>query len=714
MPEHPAAVDQGDAVAETQNDTAMNRRMTVGRKRLRRTIGQLGWARVVITGLVLVLALFMARYGGNLPIIIDFERALFDFRATVAAPHVSQDRRILMVTYTDEVLIERKVRSPLDRALLADALAALDAMGAKSIGIDILIDQATDDDDRLRAQLRSMRTPTFVASADPSSNPNNIQLLQSEFLTGFLDSVKTAKTLPASIRLSTDADGAYRRWPGRAPGSPELLTVAMAQQDGHDDSFSRYRGAVRWRLPALVSMEQGVDAQEVFENVPITSFTNPLMLTPENVGFLAEQVRGRHILIGGDIIDYDEFVTPLNRLPDPASGEATKIIGLEVHAHMLAQILDESPLVQMPVATLWLAALVAVLAGALTALFDFRPWASALLLFFQLGIIIAVPFLLHTNGVDTLPLPVVGASLGWLLAFIAIMGAVRAVGAEEKAFAASALGKYLPVDIAKEIMRDPERLALHGEKRPIYCLFSDLQGFTEMSHQLTPEKVAFVLNAYLDTLSDVVLRYGGTLDKFVGDAVVAFWGAPVARSDDGQRALAALKAMTTAGEEFGARMAAIDPDLPPIGRTRVGLHHGEAVVGNFGGEGRIQYTALGDSMNTAARLEAANKPMKTRSLASHEALVGLTPETMTAMGRICLRGRAKPVDVFEPRPDLDNAQRDLVARLVAVHADSKGPDYASALQAVRAMMPGLAHSESIAFLIERLEATSPGEAYALG
>ena len=703
-----------DNQTTSPRNAAMERAIGVGRKRVRRTIGQLGWARVVITGLVLFLALFMARYGGNLPIIIDFERALYDFRTTVAAPHVAQDRRILMVTYNDEVLIERKVRSPLDRALLADALAALDTMGAKSIGIDILIDQATDNDERLGNQLRAMQTPTFVASADPSSNPNNIQLLQSQFLSAFLDSVTTAKTRPASIRLSNDDDDTYRRWPGRAPGTPQLLTVAMAQQDGKDDSFSRYRGAVRWRLPALVSMEEGVDATEVFENVPITSFTNPLMLTPENIGFLAEQVRGRHILIGGDIIDYDEFVTPLNRLPDPATGEATKIIGLEVHAHMLAQILDDAPLTQMPVAGLWLAALVAVLAGALTALFDFKPWVSAMLLLGQLAIIAAVPFLLQTNNIDTLPLPVVGAALGWLLAFIAIMGAVRAVGAEEKAFAASALGKYLPVDIAKEIMRDPERLALHGEKRSIYCLFSDLEGFTEMSHQLTPEKVAFVLNAYLDTLSDVVLRHGGTLDKFVGDAVVAFWGAPVSRPDDGERALAALKAMTTAGEAFGARMAQIDPELPRIGRTRVGLHHGEAVVGNFGGEGRIQYTALGDSMNTAARLEAANKPMKTRSLASVEALAGLAPETMVAMGRIRLRGRAQPVDVFEPRPDLDDDQRASIAALVAAHGSGKGPDYAAALDRVRAMLSAIGTAGSIPLLIDRLEATAPGEAYALG
>ena len=104
--------------------------------------------------------------------------------------------------------------------------------------------------------------------------------------------------------------------------------------------------------------------------------------------------------------------------------------------------------------------------------------------------------------------------------------------------------------------------------------------------------VAKLLNRYLDMLSQVVLDHGGVIDKFVGDAVVAFWGAPIARPDDGERAARAGYAIWQAGEEF---RNSVEPGLPPIGKTRVGLHCGEAVVGNFGGKSRIQYTALGDS-----------------------------------------------------------------------------------------------------------------------
>lgn len=677
-------------------------------KRIRRTFGQLGIWRVALTVVLVAFALILARYSWYTPMLVDAERALYDVRAGLRAPLVAQDKRITMVTFTDEVLIKTKVRSPLDRGLLAAALARLDSMHPKSIGIDILFDQDTDADDALRQQLRAMHTPTYVAFAEPATNTNNIQMQQYQFLTHFLASVETAKTRPASIRLENDLDDINRRWPGRAPGSPSLLTVAMANQ-GTD--FDRYTGGVRWRLPLRVAVNGGVDAEEVFEKIPIDTFVNPDLMSPEAIGYIAESITGRHILIGGDIIDTDQFTTPLQRLPDFGSSEPKPMIGLEVHANMLAQILDHAKLRPISPAVMWLAAVIAVLAGLLTAALDLKPWLSAVLLVLQMVVIAIVPFMLQGMGVDTLDLPVAGWGGGWLIAFIAAAAAVRAVGAEERNFAQSALGKYLPRDIAQEILRDPDRLALHGEKREIYCLFSDLEGFTKMSHAISPENVALVLNAYLDTLSEVVLAHGGTIDKFVGDAVVAFWGAPISRADDADQAANAMIAMAQAGEAFRVRMAQeSNGELPPIGRTRVGVHFGEAVVGNFGGEGRIQYTALGDSMNTAARLEGANKPMKTRALISREAKERTSLDIWVPMGRIELRGRAQPVEVFEPRPDLSPDQRAQIAALVAAHDAGKGPEFDRIAGALRA----LAEQEAdVAGLITRLQATPAGGHFSL-
>jgi adenylate cyclase len=205
----------------------------------------------------------------------------------------------------------------------------------------------------------------------------------------------------------------------------------------------------------------------------------------------------------------------------------------------------------------------------------------------------------------------------------------------------------------------------------------------------------------------VVLAHGGTIDKFVGDAVVAFWGAPISRPDDAANAANAAYGMHAAGEIFRRAMA---EGVPPIGKTRVGLHVGDAIVGNFGGEGRIQYTALGDSMNTASRLEAASKPLKTNVLLSREAAERSGRGDMVPMGRITLRGRSQPVDVFEPRPDLSAEDRQEIAALVAAHTAGDKNDFVIRATAIRQKM---SQEAAIMFLLDRLEQTGNGESYVL-
>jgi adenylate cyclase len=291
---------------------------------------------------------------------------------------------------------------------------------------------------------------------------------------------------------------------------------------------------------------------------------------------------------------------------------------------------------------------------------DVRPWVVALAILGQLAFFGAAPFFFEWNGIDTYGLPAFGWLGGWALAYAATGAAVRAVGSEQRRYAQSALGKYLPRDIAAQILRDPKKLSLTGEKRELYTLFTDIEGFTTLSHQLPPEKVASLLNAYLDGMSDIVLDHGGTIDKFVGDAVVAFWGAPIAREDDADRAAQALVAMVKFTCDFSAQHHEAGA---PLGRTRIGLHFGPAVVGNFGGEGRLSYTALGDAMNCAARLEGANKYLKTAALVSDDAKRQCSLDIFRPMGRIIVSGRGTPVVVWEPVPDYDPDLRKELTRL---------------------------------------------------
>lgn len=662
----------------------------------RRSLSQLGWQRTVVALALLALALFIAFSSWRLPLLRDAEAALYDLRAANFGPPTDTDKRVTLVVYTADTNRATGQISPVDRTILAKALTQIDALGAKGIGIDVLFDSPQDDDDLLRASLKGMKTPVYLAFANNRTNPEAITYEQEQDLKAFIKSAGTPMVKPASILLETDTDGVARRWPRQYAGLPPLLSLALTQGSSDaDPRFATYTGPIRYRV-------RSASDRPVFDKIPID-----LVADPETAPLVADAIKGRYVLIGGDFSDFDQFDTPFTRTGNPVTGE-TRMIGVEVHASMLAQLLDKAWKARPPMALKGLAAVLVVLLGALTAAAQIRTWVLAIGVVVQFGLFLAVPFLVERAGFDTLDLPATGWLIGWLVAYTAISSGLRAINAAQREFAQGALGKYLPRSVASEIMRNPERLSLHGEKREIFCLFSDLEGFTKLTHAVEPEMIARLLNDYLDRLSAVVLEYGGTLDKFVGDAVVAFWGAPIAYPDDGERAVKAAWAMYQAGEEF---RKAVPEGVPKIGRTRVGVHYGEAVVGNFGGEGRIQYTALGDAMNTAARLEGANKPLDTRVLVSREAAERSGLDWFRPMGAVTLRGRKTPVEVFEPAPGMDEAQRDIVSQAVTAHAEG---DVERVKALTDTMLESAHDDDAVMNLIQRLRQTHKGESYVLG
>ncbi len=610
-----------------------------------KTARQIGWTRLVISFIAMILAVILAQNSWKLPFLADAERALFDARVIATAPVVRQDRRILLVPYTDDTLIKTRVRSPLDRITLAKALTRLDQMGAKAIGIDILIDQPQDADAALIKAFQSMKTPTFLAHASTATAKDKILYEQEQFLDNFQKEIaKGSAVRSTSIVIQSDQDNVLRRWADVIPGAP--LRIPNAMNPGAKD-FTDYTGSLAYRRPAL-------DDEPLFADLPIDNFADDAMFEiPEAVAMLKQQVEGRYVLIGGHIQDTDLFETPLGRAA--GESESKQTWGVDLFAHMLAQMMDNRLLTPISGGLLWIGALLAVIGGGLTATTNRRPVLAGAMFIVQIAITAGLPFLLAGRDFETYGLPAFGWIVGWILGFVIVGSAARALGAEQRKFAQSALGKYLPRDIAATIMKDPDSLKLHGEKREIFVVFTDLEGFTKLSHAIEPEMVASLLNRYLEMLSDVVLDHGGTIDKFVGDAVVAFWGAPISRPDDGERAVKAAMAMHEAGELF---RRTVPKGVPPIGVTRVGLHHGEAIVGNFGGEGRIQYTALGDSMNTAARLESANKQTKSRILISDAAVSRSNMDIFRPMGNVVLRGRSTKIAIFEPVPDMPAAERE--------------------------------------------------------
>jgi adenylate cyclase len=660
---------------------AVGSRLVDGFATLRQAVGQAGPLRLFVTGLVLLLGLLIARYSWNLPFALAAERGLYDVRADLTAPRVDQDDRIVLVVFTEETLAATGKRSPLDRTMLARALTNLDTLAPRAIGVDILIDQPQPEDPVLKQALLAMRTPTFFGFSSNAENGEFVMPWQEAHMRSFFAGVASAPVRTASIRLDVDSDNAWRQWPAPARQPPPLLANAITGVKG----FERHEGAVRLRRAEFAD-------RPVFAVLPIDLFGDA-----STAAALKEAIAGKIVLVGADLPEVDRFITPFTRL----SGQTTP--GVELHATLIAQALDGVRLKPLSPAVMWALALLAVVLGAITGGFD----ASARLLIpfvvVEVGLLGWLPYGLAGQGYDTHGLPCAGLGIGWLLALMAASTLARIVGAEQRRFAQGALGKYLPRDVAEQILREPERLQLSGERRPVFALFSDIEGFTSMCQSQPPEVVATTLNDYLDTMSAVVLKHGGTLDKFVADAVVAFWGAPIARPDDAARALACAVEMVQAGERFRTATAT----RPAMGRTRVGLHWGDVVVGNFGGEGRIQYTALGDAMNVAARLEGANKALKTAALVSREAAEQAGLAHFRAMGRVRVRGRDKPVDVFEPigAGAVDDGASDLLAAFDAGDA--------AALAALQARAGAAPEDTALAYLVERLQITGPGGVYDL-
>ena len=667
-------------------------------------LAQVPLGRRIATLIFIILAVLLARFSWETPIVVtdpdgsknfftipiatDAERALYDVRASYAAlatRKVAQEKRILLVPFTPDSQKRTGKRSPLDRTTLANALTNLDGMGAKAIGIDILFDQAQPDDPKLIAALHAMKTPVWMGYATNAYNPIDILPWQQEFMDAFIARTDNPMVRKASIRLQADTDNVLRNWPNQPRDLPPFLPVAMSGRN----AAASYHGSVLYSAPKN-------NEYDVFASLPVDLFIDPAVALA-----LADQVKGRYILIGGDLPDSDQFLYPLTRV----NKETTA--GLKVHASMLAQALDRRMPGRINGAALWVLAVFVVLAGAFTSMIDVRPGALSVLIVGQLLFFGAAPFLFEWRGIDTQGLPAFGWIAGWLLAYMATEATVKAMGSDQRRFAQSALGKYLPPDIAAMILKDPTKLSLSGERLQIFTLFTDIQGFTSLSHVIPAEKTASILNAYLDGMSDIVLTNGGTIDKFVGDAVVAFWGAPIAREDDGDRALKAVMEILAFTKGFGSG----DSDRAMLGKTRIGLHYGEAIVGNFGGEGRIQYTALGDAMNTAARLEGANKYLKSTALVSDEARARTeTQDIFRPMGRITLSGRSTPIVVWEPCNDIDPKLRDELTRLWRQYeAGDK-----EALYALEAIAAKYDNDIALSVFANRLRQAGPGGSYILG
>lgn len=589
------------------------------------------------------------------PVWVPVQRLEYDLLSSLTAP-VRPDAGVLVVGLDEPSLAALNLAPPLPRRLHAQLVDALTAAGAAALGIDMLFGtpQSPADDAALALALQG-RMPVVLASAEVAVQSSQVAQYRQTVPTVFPDARH------GSVALDVDDDGVLRR----APAQDDALWRVLAQSAGRPFTPPPPGALLRYYAPEVP--------------LPYAHYTQAL----DPTGMLPPgALQGRLVLLGQNtpVDSVDQFVTPLRGL-----GGGTQS-GVFLHATALMNGLTGAWIVPAhPVGPALQAVLAVGVVAGLT-----RRWAGWRAVWISL--VLALLALLgglwaYLAGVWWSTLPTLAG-----LALHLNVGAADSYWRERRRREQlrNEFARYVPPAVVDALAAAGAESALRGERRVLTLLFSDLAGFTSASEHLPPEAVAQALNAYFSRMTRTVHRHGGTLDKFIGDAVMAFWNAPLPEPAHAERALACAQTMQLEMVALRTEWAGT-----PFGKVqlRIGLHTGEAAVGHLGSHERFTYTAVGDAVNTAARLEGANKVFGTGILLSAATRNALSADSaehahLLWLDAVVLAGRSAGIDVYTLCDDPA-----MVAISLTLHAHLQAGEWTQALQCCAAWQ---AHARSLA------------------
>ncbi len=263
---------------------------------------------------------------------------------------------------------------------------------------------------------------------------------------------------------------------------------------------------------------------------------------------------------------------------------------------------------------------------------------------FVLLVLVAGTVLFVTTGIYT---KVLTPTLAVFFTFLTLAFLKFLKTAKEKSYIRNAFGHYLSTDVINELLTNPDKLRLGGEKKYMTAMFTDVKGFSTISEQLDPSDLVKLLNEYLSAMSDVILEMKGTIDKYEGDAIISFFGAPIELPDHALRACKAAIQMKKIETELNKKFLETKMAPTPL-LTRIGINTGDMVVGNMGTARKMDYTIMGNSVNLAARLEGVNKQYGTWILTSEYTMNSADSElTVRKLDRVRVVGIQTPVRLYE-------------------------------------------------------------------
>ncbi|MBL4721972.1 MAG: adenylate/guanylate cyclase domain-containing protein [Alphaproteobacteria bacterium] len=652
------------------------------------------FAALVILSISCSISVYLVRSVGSIKSIEYWTR---DIRDILLSPWEKVRDDIVIFGITEETLNALPYRSPVDRGFLADLLNHIAKQNPRAVALDILFDRPTEPekDAAFLKALQDFPAPVFVSYGDVS---DSITQTQFDYMGRYLKDVGKGYA-----NLLFDTNDATVRWINTR----------------HEAGESEHMG-----LSAEVASVLGATIPE--SSIPLDYLVGPDLETsafkiiPAHIAPMMPKqflnLENKIVMIGGVLRETDRYRTPFasalqfsgQSFKKEAKGKTVQtegaagvIPGLLIHAHALAQLLDGRRMVILPLP--WEIAITALiaLAGLLSARLTISLWiilsiATAAFLLY-LGVVAG--FFIYGN----IMAPVIAPSLGFFASFGLTSIYQRRMFQEERAFIRGALSRYVAEDVVKQLEDEPWRLKLGGERRNLTFLFTDIADFTSLSERTEPEVLVPALNDYLNRASQIVLDHEGVIDKFIGDAIVVVFGAFNEDADHPQQAVDCAMALDVFAHGFVKEQAAKGMDF---GRTRIGVNTGTAIIGNFGGDLRFDFTSIGDAVNTAARLEGANKYFGTCLCVSGSAADACSDTTFRPIGEAVLKGKEDGIAVFEPvTPENPNGY------LISDYADAfvkmknREPD---ALQSFQELLKKAPNDPLAAFHLDRLKSGMTG------
>lgn len=627
----------------------------------------------------------------KLGIIRRLELASIDYRfaSRGTSPDLRDSVNVIIVEISEESFRSLPERWPWPRTYYARMLRNLHRAGARVVGLDLIFggDDVHSDanDDSLRAAIRATDIavlagkqevqPELYRKTSASENYGNI----------FFDVDSTL----GLVNIRNDADGVYRRYTPFFHGSgglsvPTFSFAVLNRYFGYpplttaenfsgeflfaDRTIPKYDAGSflinfygpsgtfpRVKAVDVIDDETFTTLDEERTGEEINTFNDP------DYGYLQDSLFAGKIVLVGSTVPEDHDLFPVAFAMGRQAGD-NLMYGVELHANVIESILREdfyrkqsaaSEILLIILLTVVTFLVTSALKGSATrhhVLVELNGFLFALAEIFIIG----YAALLLFNNAHYL-MTVISPILAVVGGYVSSTAYHFVTERKQRVLIKTMFSTYVNASVVDELISHPEKLKLGGERKELTVLFSDLEGFTTLSEGMRPEVLVGLLNEYLSEMTGLVFRNHGTLDKFEGDAVMAFWGAPIHQEDHALRACRTALEMQEELVRLRDRWAGTGR---PVLRARIGLNTGEMVVGNMGATGRFDYTVIGDSVNLASRLEGANKQYGTGIIVSERTYELVRPHLAgRELDLLTVKGRSEPLRIFElfRRPDSGGA-----------------------------------------------------------